>query len=305
MHPTPQPLLVSFDSWHGNAPTQPSRWNGTPFSFDMPNAVSFLAHMHELIENLVKLQAVELERNRIAQETRALPTQLADAHASLKAAELQAAQASDALSREESLRTRLERDIASHRQKSARFRTQLDSVKTPEQAQAIEHEIQFATSEAERLESEEFASLERTEAQEAALAQIRANVETQSTAFDKTRARLAITQQELAAELTALNAQREALRPLIEPEWLTRFDRISTSRGSGLARVDNQQCVGCRMGVRPQMWNQLREGQLLVCDSCGRILYWDPAMAPAPKAPQPAPVPGAGRAPRKSHPAES
>jgi hypothetical protein len=36
------------------------------------------------------------------------------------------------------------------------------------------------------------------------------------------------------------------------------------------------------MGVRPQTWNQLREGELLTCDSCFRLLYWDPAMAPAP-----------------------
>jgi hypothetical protein len=269
----------------------------------MPDAVSFLAQMQELIENLVKLQAADLERARLTQEARALPAELAQAEAALKAAELQAAQASDALSREETLRSRMERDIASHRQKSARFRTQLDSVKTPEQASAIEHEIQFETSEADRLENEEFASLERTEAQEAAIVEIRAQVEVLSGALDKTRARLAARQRELTSQIAALNTEREALRPLIEPEWLTRFDRISTSRGSGIARVDNQQCVGCRMGVRPQMWNQLREGQLLVCDSCGRILYWDPAMAPAPKAPQPEPIAGAGRAPRKSHPA--
>jgi hypothetical protein len=39
------------------------------------------------------------------------------------------------------------------------------------------------------------------------------------------------------------------------------------------------------MGVRPQVWNQLREGELLTCDSCFRLLYWDPSMAPAPAKP--------------------
>jgi len=101
-------------------------------------------------------------------------------------------------------------------------------------------------------------------------------------ALDKTRARAALRQQEVSAELAALNLERDALRSLIEPEWLIRFDRLSASRGTGLARVDNQQCTGCRMGVRPQTWNQLREGELLTCDSCSRLLYWDPSMAPAP-----------------------
>jgi predicted nucleic acid-binding Zn-ribbon protein len=256
--------------------------------------------MQALIENLVKLQAVELERIHLAQETRAMPAELVQAEAALKAAERQAAEASDALSREESLRTRLDREIAEHRKKCVRFRTQLDSVKTPEQAAAIVHEIAFESSEADRLENEEFASLERTEAQEGVLAGARGQVEIMSAALEKTRARLSLRKQELTAQLAALNVEREVLRPLIEPELLTRFDRLSASRGTGLARVDNQQCTGCRMGVRPQMWNQLREGELLTCDSCSRILYWDPAMAPAPKVPQPEPVPGAGRAPRKS-----
>jgi hypothetical protein len=255
--------------------------------------------MQTLIENLVKLQALELERTRLHKEARALPAEVAGAAAALTAAERQSAEASAALSREEQARTRLEREIEQHRQKAARFRAQQDSVKTPEQAAAIEHEIQFATTEIGRLEDEEFVSLERTEEQEGTLAGSRAQVEELAAALEKTRERIGERQKHNAEQMAALNAEREQVRPQIEPQWLAQFDRVASARGTGLARAENQQCSGCRMGLRPQMWNQLREGQLLSCDSCNRLLYWDPAMAPAPKQPQPEIIPGAGRAIRK------
>jgi predicted nucleic acid-binding Zn-ribbon protein len=255
--------------------------------------------MQALIENLVKLQAIELNRVRLNQQMRALPAEIAQATAALAAAQRQSADLSAALAREDSMRTRLERDIDAHRQKAARFRVQVDSVTTPEQAAAIEHEIQFATSEADRLETDEYASLERTEAHEAALAQTRAQVEQLAAEVDAVRSSVAARQQAMASELAGLDTEREAVRAALDSDWLARFDRIASGRGTGIARAENQQCTGCRMGVRPQVWNQLREGELLSCDSCSRLLYWDPAMAPAPKAPQPELIPGAGRAPRK------
>lgn len=255
--------------------------------------------MDERIENLVRLQELELQRARINQEMRALPGENARAQAALDSAQSRSAEISSGLAREDSLRTRLEREIEEHRKKAARFRAQLDSVKTPEQAQAIEHEIQFATCEADRLENEEIASLERSEAMELQLADARSQVESLAADADTIRARVAERNQELCAQLSSLDAAREEVRNQIDSEWIARFDRLAASRGVAIVRAENQQCTGCRMGLRPQIWNELREGQLLSCDSCSRLIYWDPALTPAPKGPQPELIPGQGRAPRK------
>jgi len=256
--------------------------------------------MQEHIEKLVRLQKIELERSRLTQNMRALPAEVAQAESALAEAQQRAATASDALAREESLRNRLEREIDGHRNKAHRYREQRDTVTTTAQADAIEHELGFAETEIERLENEELASLERTENEERVLANARASVEDLAASVETVRASVESRKREMCGEQSKLQADREEVRKQIEPQLLARFDRIAASRGTGVAKAENQQCTGCRMGLRPQTWNQLREGELLTCDSCGRILYWDPTIEAPPKAPQPEPLPGAGQAIRRS-----
>ena len=245
--------------------------------------------MNELAEEtkkLARLQAVELERTRLTASIKALPGEITQAQNLLKAAEKRVADSAAALKREELQRASLELEIEGHRAKAARFRGQMDTARNSAQANALEHEIAFAESEISRLEDNELASMEKSEALDTERAAALELAGKLSETLGLIRARVGEQDLEFREQLEALNAERVKLRSELanvdDGTRLAHFDRIATARGTGIAKAEAQQCSGCRMGIRPQVWNQLRDGLVLTCESCSRILYYDPTMAPAP-----------------------
>jgi predicted nucleic acid-binding Zn-ribbon protein len=237
-------------------------------------------------KQLARLQAVELERARLTAALKALPAEVAAAETQLKASQKRIADADAALKREELLRSSHELEIASHKAKATRFRGQMDTAKNAAQASALEHEIGFAEAEISRLEDSELASMEKTEHLDAERAKAQELTARLTETVALIRARVGEQDVEFREQLTALKAERETLREQVaqfdDGARLRHFDRIAGAKGTGLARAAGQQCSGCRMGIRPQVWNQLRDGVVAPCESCSRILYYDPAMEPAP-----------------------
>jgi len=69
----------------------------------------------------------------------------------------------------------------------------------------------------------------------------------------------------------------------VNPDLLRHYERVSKFRGSGIAEVLNQKCMGCQVMLRPQTYNDVRAGSIVMCESCQRILYVDPAKEVAPE----------------------
>ena len=247
----------------------------------------FVALMNKLSEEtkrLARLQTVELERNRLTAALKVLPSEIATAENLLLAAQKRVSGTDASLKREELLRASLELEIVSYHNKVTRFRAQMDTARNEAQASALEHEINFAEAEVTRLEDNQLTSMENSEGLETELSKSLALAANLVETLGLIRARVGEQDMEFREQLEALKAEREALRKEIPAERLAHFDRITASRGTGLAKAEAQQCSGCRMGIRPQVWNQLRDGAVLNCESCSRILYFDPDMETAPLA---------------------
>src|SRR6202035_5210691 len=68
------------------------------------------------------------------------------------------------------------------------------------------------------------------------------------------------------------------VRAGVNEDLLRHYERVSKFRGSGIVEVLDHKCMGCQVMLRPQTYNDVRTGQqTVVCDSCQRVLYFNPA----------------------------
>ena len=247
--------------------------------------------MHPDLEKLIALQRLDLELKRMRDEIALLPRHLAELAARSAAAQASLLALEESLAKEEKLRRSLESDTKDQTQRAARAKRQMDVVTTTAQANALEHEIAFAGSEVQRLEDAELESMERTEVLEGQRARAREDAGSAETMLERERLRSADVIAKGQPRIKELEAERAGIRTGIGEAALGTYDRVAKSRGTGLAEGVDQKCSACQMMVRPQRWNDLRDRSndqlLMTCESCGRLLYWDPARdAPAKKSAQ-------------------
>jgi uncharacterized protein len=230
------------------------------------------------IENLLKLQEADKAMRRLQDEIAELPKRVAVIEQKLAGTKAQLEKAQGAIKADEAARRKFDTTISDLRGKISKYRDQSLDVKTNEQYKALLHEIQFAEKEIAATEDKILELMVNADARdkEVKAAQAELKAETAEIEKEKEQARQRTAEDE--KQLTEWRAKRDGFRTGISEDLLRHYERVSKFRGSGISEVRDHKCMACQVMLRPQTYNDVRTGtNTIVCDSCQRILYFNPA----------------------------
>jgi uncharacterized protein len=176
------------------------------------------------------------------------------------------------------LRTK-EKELEYQGAQRKKLEAKLYEVKTNREYSAALAEIEGAKVEKDRLEEEILGLMELQERLgrevvegEARLRPLEAEGRVQeAAAAEELRA--------LEGDVEVARSERESVAREVPRDLLSQYGRLLKGRG-GLAVAlvgSNGICSGCRVTLTPQRFNEVRQSSLiLVCESCGRFLYYQP-----------------------------
>lgn len=234
--------------------------------------------MNEALAQLVKLHQLETELSHAEHDLAALPHQqqelqdrLARDRARLDAARAAAEASAKARKQHETA----VQDLETRRSK---YKGQLMEVKTNKEYTAMLHEIGGVEAEIRSREDLILEEMEKAEGLARTVRDEEADFRVVEKAASAEKAQLETRAAALTATVERLRAEREAALRAVPEEPRELYQRVARLRGTGVAEAKDGVCQSCRVKMRLQVWVELRgdEASLRQCESCSRILYYEP-----------------------------
>jgi hypothetical protein len=227
-------------------------------------------------DNLIKLQDVDSEINAVSSLLEAIPAQIEAIDRNIKATAEILTQAKEKLAANQKKRRDLEGDVKSFKEQIAKFKRQLNDVKTNKEYTALLKEIDEARHKADKIEEDILNEMIAADDIEKDIKAANAKKAEEESRLHKDKDAIFAGQKELEARKSRLLKERDALLPQVPPDKLKLYLQISKRmKGLAMSPVTDDFCSVCQMRVRPQILNDLMEmRQIIVCEACGRILYW-------------------------------
>jgi predicted nucleic acid-binding Zn-ribbon protein len=230
------------------------------------------------VEAAVRLHDIDGRIAVLQKEIAALPKHIAEIEKKLSSHERRLEIDRSALSANQKERKRLEGEIQLAEGKISKLRGQALEAKNNDHYRAFQNEIDYATKEIRGNEDRILELMTASEpldanvkAAEAALKEERKHVDAEKAEAEKSVAGT-------RKALESLMAARQQTLATMSPAIVTAYERIRKARaGIAVSEALDGRCRQCHITLRPQFMQELKRGEkVMFCESCTRMLYWNP-----------------------------
>lgn len=224
---------------------------------------------------LIRLQEIDSQIYRLNDEKDAKPKEIEALKACLEEKKQKLADLEQASLELQKQRKEKELELAAKEEGVKKLQTQLYSLKTNKEYQAMLQQIEGTKADASVIEDSILSLFDKADKKKNEIEQERKIFQEEEKRVNAQVKGIEERVKEITGLLGQLDSQRKQIIPDIDKKILAQYERILQSRdGLAIVTVQDDACRGCNMQVPPQVVNLIKMYERIVtCEICNRILY--------------------------------
>jgi len=227
------------------------------------------------INILVKLQTIDSEIYGLRSEKEAKPQEIMAIETSFEEKKQHLADIEKKSLDLQRQRKDEELELGTKEEGVKKLQTQLYSLKTNKEYQAMLQQIQDAKADASVIEDKILEFLDQIDKVKVEIENEKTRIKEEEKVFTEEKKKIEDRIRQIDDRLAQLEAGRQQIVPEIEPKILGQYERILLNRDSlAIVGVKDNSCQGCNMFVPPQVINLIKMYErIITCEICNRILF--------------------------------
>ncbi|MEO8190281.1 MAG: C4-type zinc ribbon domain-containing protein [Acidobacteriota bacterium] len=234
------------------------------------SGTSLLEQLYRLQDRLRFVQTRQRERDTVPEELSEVDREYRERMDTLEKIRERLAEA-------ETERRRAEGELSDLQEKQKKYQGQLRSVQSSREYGAVLNEIDGVEKLIRTTEDRVLALDEEIENARKDLQAREQSLPQETEEHEEKLKDWRTTQRGIDEELSAASSEISEIERQMPPKDRSEFHRLIEKKGGvAIARVSAASCSACHVKIRPAAMQILKNGKEIVyCDSCKRILYWD------------------------------
>ena len=222
--------------------------------------------MHPDLELLLQLQKIDYDIGELERSKEYMPDMMGTLKNEMETAQQAFENAKAELTDLKTRQKTAEVELGSMQEDLKRYQSQMMSIKTNKEYDALVHEIDALKSKITEQETSILGMQERTEEIEGSLETLESN----ASQLESLKERL----ESVDTKKLEREHERQKIAKEVSRQTMSIYERVRRGKGASVvAPVRKGACSGCFKTVPPQRLQEIKRGvRVIACDSCGRLL---------------------------------